>query len=129
MDHEYGKKSITDAMTKCLSLLGVCSDVYMGEFDNKEYKELAKIEHDISKADDQEAATEQRTNELNKYVSDCVALMDLCPNWIAAQKAYAKGADKVDLLAKALKVDPEQCKAPLNAKYFELEAKSKETAQ
>lgn len=34
-DEEAPKKSMTDAMTKCLSLLGFAADIYMGVFDNK----------------------------------------------------------------------------------------------
>ena len=40
-------------MTKCFSLTGVCADVYMGEFDNMDYQEAARIESDIAKADNQ----------------------------------------------------------------------------
>ena len=34
-DEDAPKKSLTDAMTKCLSLLGFSSDIYLGTFDDK----------------------------------------------------------------------------------------------
>jgi len=37
-DEEAAKKSMTDAMTKCLSLLGFGADVYLGKFDDNKYK-------------------------------------------------------------------------------------------
>lgn len=36
-DEEAGKKSITDAVGKCLSLLGFSADVYLGQFDDQKY--------------------------------------------------------------------------------------------
>ena len=125
VDHEYGKKSITDAMTKCLSLLGVCSDVYMGEFDDQAYKELARTEHAIEKADNKAEEIEKRTTELREHIAATIDLMGMCPNMEAMKKAYATGADKIDLLAKTLTVDPEHEKIKINQCYFELESKFK----
>jgi hypothetical protein len=123
VDHEYGKKSITDAMTKCLSLVGVCSDVYMGEFDDIEYREAAQVELAIEKADDQAAEIEKRTQELNDHIEQHNTLMDSCPNMGAVGKVYAKARHKAELLAKALKLDPAQAIGPLDAKYFEVQKK------
>jgi hypothetical protein len=36
-DEDHAKKSITDATSKCLSLLGFSADVYMGKFDDVKY--------------------------------------------------------------------------------------------
>lgn len=36
-DEDHAKKSVTDAMTKCLSLLGFSADVFMGHFDDDKY--------------------------------------------------------------------------------------------
>jgi len=36
-DEDHAKKSITDATSKCLSLLGFSADVYMGKFDDHKY--------------------------------------------------------------------------------------------
>jgi len=36
-DEEAPKKSLTDAMTKCLSLLGFSADVHLGRFDDNKY--------------------------------------------------------------------------------------------
>ena len=45
-DEDHAKKSITDATSKCLSLLGFSADVYMGKFDDHKYVEglRAKME-------------------------------------------------------------------------------------
>ncbi|MBX8557139.1 hypothetical protein K5D56_21980 [Pseudomonas cichorii] len=36
-DEDHAKKSVTDATSKCLSLLGFSADVYMGKFDDNKY--------------------------------------------------------------------------------------------
>lgn len=41
-DEDHAKKSITDATSKCLSLLGFSADVYMGKFDDHKYVEGLK---------------------------------------------------------------------------------------
>jgi hypothetical protein len=52
-DPEAPKKSLTDAMKKCLSLLGIASDVYLGMYDDAEYVEGIKTRERIDAADDQ----------------------------------------------------------------------------
>ena len=127
VDDEYGKKSITDAMTKCLSLLGVCSDVYMGEFDNVDYQEAARIESDIAKADNVTDEIQKKTSELEAHIEQNITLMDSCPNFEAAAKVYGLAYSKTQLLSKALKLDEQQTLSPLDAKYFELQKKFKGT--
>src|SRR5690606_33640239 len=36
-DEEAPKKSLTDAMSKCLSLLGFSADIHLGRFDDNKY--------------------------------------------------------------------------------------------
>ena len=45
-DDEAGKKCMTDALTKGFSHLGLCSDVFMGLFDNSKY--VQKLEDKIA---------------------------------------------------------------------------------
>lgn len=122
VDHEYGKKSVTDAMTKCLSLLGVCSDIYMGQFDNIEYKELAKLENDLAKADSVSDEVKSKTEELRKHISDHLELMGECPTFEAAAKVYGLATTKVNLLSKSLGLNAQDELKDLDAKYFEMKS-------
>ncbi|UTA79002.1 hypothetical protein J4377_13675 [Halomonas sp. XH26] len=54
-DGEAPKKSITDAIKKCLSLLGFAADVYYGKFDNKDYTETQQAATRIAVAENQDA--------------------------------------------------------------------------
>ena len=50
-DEEARKKVVTNAKTKGLSELGFNADIFMGEFDNREYVELRKTEVRLENAD------------------------------------------------------------------------------
>ena len=125
VDDEYGKKSLTDAMTKCLSLIGVCSDIYMGEFDDKNYQEVAKLENDLKKADNKDAECANKLEEFSSFIKDRIKAMELCPNFDSMAKVYGLAANKVDREAPILNINAAESKQPLDAKYFELEAKFK----
>ena len=58
MDEEAAKKAVTDAITKCLSYLGLAGDVHMGLFDDSKYVAERKIEE--RKAAEAEAAAERK---------------------------------------------------------------------
>lgn len=51
-DGEAQKKSLTDAIKKALSLLGFSADVWLGLYDQAEYKQENAIEFDIRNASD-----------------------------------------------------------------------------
>ena len=105
VDDEYGKKSITDAMTKCLSLIGVCSDVYMGEFDDVNYQEAARIESDIAKADDINEEIKKKTKEFDDHINQNIELMCQCPTFDAVAKVYGLAHSKAKLLGAALRMN------------------------
>lgn len=126
IDNECAKKSVTDAMKKCLSLIGVCSDVFMGEFDDITYQQAAQLENDLKNADNKDAEYASKTEEFESYIADKVKAMDLCPTFDAACKVYGIAANKIDREAPILGIDPAKAKTPLADKYFELEKKSKD---
>jgi hypothetical protein len=60
-DEEAPKKSLTDAMSKCLSLLGFAADVHLGMFDDNKYVNAveAHYEKQEAKAREERAAARQ----------------------------------------------------------------------
>ncbi|EJY1141707.1 hypothetical protein OFO35_003711 [Salmonella enterica] len=49
-DGEATKKSLTDATKKALSALGFCADIFMGLYDNQEYRQKNKAEFALKNA-------------------------------------------------------------------------------
>jgi hypothetical protein len=68
-DEDFAKKAETNTMSKALSRLGFSADIFMGEFDDKEYVDIVANEFAIEKADDkiEEAARQQL-----EYRDNCI---------------------------------------------------------
>jgi hypothetical protein len=129
IDNEYAKKSLTDAMKKCLSLIGVCADVFMGEFDDVTYRQAAKLENDLMKADDKDKAMLTKTEEFTRFINSTIQAMLDAPNVEAMKKVYGMAANRVDREAPILGLNPASEKKALDDKYFEIEAKFKELSK
>jgi hypothetical protein len=69
MENEPEKKSLTDAIGKCLSMLGFSADIFMGEYDDINYKEQLRVESDIKKAENKETEEQIKRDELTDYVT------------------------------------------------------------
>lgn len=54
-DEEAPKKSLTDATTKALSMLGFGADIFMGLYDDQEYREEVTNQSLLEKADNKDA--------------------------------------------------------------------------
>jgi len=67
-EREPSKKSFTDGLKKCLSMLGFAADVFLGEFDDPEYVEQVRTEFDIERAESRETEVINKRDELTEYV-------------------------------------------------------------
>lgn len=65
---EPAKKSLTDALKKCLSMLGFSADIFLGDYEDADYLSQVRAEMEIEKAEDREATTEAQRGELTDYV-------------------------------------------------------------
>jgi len=64
-DHEAPKKSLTDALKKCLSMIGFGADVYLGEFDDEYYVQTVSSEFEIERAENKD---EERERQRQAYL-------------------------------------------------------------
>lgn len=71
-DYEAPKKSLTDAMKKCLSMLGFGADIFMGLYEDQQYVAELEYQAAIEKAEDKdkEAAEQKQAflDEIEKLV-------------------------------------------------------------
>lgn len=74
-DGEAPKKSLMDAIKKSLSMLGFAADVFMGQFDNSEYREQLQAEEAIEKAESRDAEIEAKRKDLTEYVTKHIELI------------------------------------------------------
>ncbi|WP_428851060.1 hypothetical protein [Pseudomonas alabamensis] len=74
-DWEAAKKSLTDAIGKCLQPLGFAADIHLGLFDDAAYVDAVRDEVAISKADDRLAEEERQKQERLDYLKNTVESM------------------------------------------------------
>ncbi|MCO7595018.1 MULTISPECIES: hypothetical protein [Pseudomonas] len=71
-DWEAAKKSLTDAIGKCLQPLGFAADIHMGMFDDASYVETVRSEVAIEKAEDKAAEEERQKQERLEWLKSAV---------------------------------------------------------
>jgi hypothetical protein len=76
VDKEYGKKTITDGLKKCLSLLGVAADVYSGDLDDYNYAQQAQDVIEIKKADQSAEAQIEMVAEIKKRTEAAIKFIE-----------------------------------------------------
>jgi hypothetical protein len=74
-DMEAPKKSLMDAIKKCLSMLGFASDVYLGEWDDPAYAALRHAEADIESADNKEEKLQEEIDKIAERATDNLKTM------------------------------------------------------
>lgn len=79
-DSEYGKKSFTDALKKCLVQLGFTSDIYMGLHDDRNYVDAMNAEFAIENAIDQSKETAEQIAKFDKEMENNARLMGTATN-------------------------------------------------
>jgi len=74
-DWEAAKKSLTDAIGKCLQPLGFAADIHMGLFDDAAYVEAVRDEVALEKAEDRVEEEERQKQARLDYIQSVVDLL------------------------------------------------------
>lgn len=74
-DTEAPKKSLTDAIKKCLSMLGFSSDIFMGEFDDQDYLAKRSQEAEIERAENKVDAQAKQELEYKENLAKSLELI------------------------------------------------------
>jgi len=75
-DLEAPKKSLTDALKKCLSLLGFGADIHMGLYEDVDYLTEARNESALTNADDKAEEARRQREEYEAFVAKNVEYME-----------------------------------------------------
>lgn len=94
-DSEAPKKSTTDAVKKCLSLLGFSGDVFMGLFDDSDYVAARADEESINKADDKDAEKERQQDERLEYLQGIIRAMETAQTLHELKKIHASAVRRL----------------------------------
>ncbi len=107
VDADFMKKLQTNTITKALSLLGMSNDVFKGQFDDHEYVAERKAEAEMAETEDKEKLSEERFNEVKKYVQDSIATMNALPTTTTVDNFKNKTLSKVRSKLNSYKFKPE----------------------
>ncbi|WP_339934554.1 hypothetical protein [Vreelandella glaciei] len=108
-DGEAPKKSVTDAIKKCLSLLGFAADVYYGRFDNKDYTEVQQAATRIAVAEDQDAEIESYRNDYWDWIKrECDTLRNKIPHPKSIEMAATGMLNRLSDKASMARVEPDK---------------------
>lgn len=94
-DMEAPKKSLTDAVKKCLSMVGFSADVFLGMFDDVTYVEAAKVRESVQKADDQDAAAIEARANLLAWMDKEIGAYAMIPNTAALKLTHTGHIEKL----------------------------------
>lgn len=75
-DMEAPKKSLTDALKKCLSMLGFAADIFLGMFDDIHYVEEKRNEFAIESADNKIDEKVRQAEEFKEWLDNNVRLIE-----------------------------------------------------
>lgn len=89
-DMEAPKKTFTDGVKKCLSMLGVSADVFMGLFDDRDYVEEIRSQVELEKAEDKDAEAERQRQERLQWLEIAVKELGAAPTIGALKTMHAK---------------------------------------
>lgn len=96
-DFEAPKKSLTDAIGKCLSQLGFSADIRLGLYDDIHYVNERMGEAELERAEDKIDVKERQAAEYRKWLDENLSLVETAQSLNELQKVYASAMRKLDL--------------------------------
>jgi hypothetical protein len=83
LDEDAGKKSVTDGMVKCLSMIGFAGDIFGGQWDDSKYVEWASEETARREAVPVELLTENEVANLDAMITEVKGDKAALLKWVA----------------------------------------------
>lgn len=96
-DFEAPKKSLTDAIGKCLSQLGFSADIRMGLYDDIHYLNEIKNEAELERAEEKIDVKERQAAEYREWLDTNLNLIKTAQSLNELQKVYASAIRKLEL--------------------------------
>ena len=90
LDDDPEKKSLTDAIKKSLTFLGVCADIHLGQFDDQLYIKNKILEEGIKADIEKEEKDNILKEEISAYMKKCLALYEHIPTIPAVNQQFKK---------------------------------------
>lgn len=116
-DFDAPKKSLTDAIKKCLSMIGFSADVFLGLYDDTNYVEAAKVKESVRNADDAEEEMTKARTEFSEWLKRETDTYAKVPSPAPLRLMYQGHLRKAQRQCAVLGVDFEKVKARIDEAY------------
>ena len=104
-DSEYGKKSITDALSRAMAYIGFGADIRMGLYDSGEYVEMLEREDEMQTAEDREAVREKHEAEALDFYKRALEEFDQAKSARVLNKLHESLKKKAVILLNQEQID------------------------
>lgn len=84
VDEDAGKKSVTDAMVKCLSMIGFCADIFSGLWDDSKYVDWAAQQY----AEKPPVLSGEQVANIEALISEVKANNAALLKWVSDKAGY-----------------------------------------
>lgn len=121
-DEEAPKKSLTDAIKKCLSMIGVGADIHLGQFDDISYKQELIMEAKHEKEIKERERIDSLRQEANALSMDSAILYVNSKNIATLKKVHSDAMASMRRICEKAKQDPSRQIEGLVKMYNEAEA-------
>lgn len=101
---EAPKKSLTDALKKCLSMLGFSADIFLGLYDDQNYVQAIELKQSIEKADKIDEALAQEQTKFADWVAGEVQLYEQSKSSAALKILHNSHRKKVERQCQVLQL-------------------------
>jgi len=108
MDNEAPKKSLTDAIKKCLSMIGVGADIHLGQMDDQSYKASLVLEAKQERESKKAEKMSELSAEIRKIMMDSGVTYNACKNIAVLKKTHSDLLLKVRQLYEKAGENPEK---------------------
>lgn len=85
VDEDAGKKSVTDGMVKCLSMIGFAGDIFSGQWDDSKYVEWAAEETQRRSTPETPKLNQEQIANIDALITEVSANKPVLIEWIAAK--------------------------------------------
>jgi len=115
-DFDAPKKSLSDAIKKCLSMLGFCADVYLGMFDDATYLEGLALKKALEEAGESGAdqVLAEAKSDFRDWLRSQLTAIDACPNERALMLIAKQLVSTARAKAVVVNVNPDEVEERIN---------------
>jgi len=122
-DDDPAKKSLTDAIKKCLSMIGIGADVHLGQFEDVNYKAELQLEAKQAREREIEAKQKATKEEIAEFMKSQKSYYEGCTTLAALNGTHKSAMSEIKRLYEKARQSPDSAINALTDIYNENKGK------